>query len=86
MIDLWELLVEYVFGSYWITLIAIMITFFFIMCIYGNLSKETASETLMIFFLAMSIGYSLSLAILVIILMLFIDILTINKLLNIGER
>lgn len=59
-LNLWDVFVENVFGSFWISIIALCIVFFLIL-ILGGISAWTALTYQGIFLLAMSIGYGQSL-------------------------
>lgn len=60
MLNLWDLFVEYIFGSFWIAIFFIALIFFVILML-GGISYYTVIIFMMYYFLAMSIGYGYSL-------------------------
>lgn len=60
MINMWDLLVQYLFGSFWVAVGFLLLTFFLILML-GGISYYTILIFLMYFLLAMSIGYGYSL-------------------------
>jgi len=59
MIDLWTLLVVYMFGSFWIAVLAIAGVMWLIFTIC-KVSQVTSMNFLLFFILAMAIGYGYS--------------------------
>lgn len=56
MINLWDLFVEYLFGSFWVAVMFIILIFFVILML-GGVSYYTVIIFIMYFLLAMAIGY-----------------------------
>lgn len=56
MLNLWDLFVEYIFGSYWIAILFIAMIFFVILML-GSVSFYTVIIFMIYFFLAMALGY-----------------------------
>jgi hypothetical protein len=56
MISLYDLFVEYLFGSFWIAVLFISLIFFVILML-GGISYYTVIIFMLYYFLAMSIGY-----------------------------
>jgi hypothetical protein len=56
MLNLWDLFVEYLFGSYWLAIFFIALIFFIILML-GSVSYYTVIIFLLYFLLAMSMGY-----------------------------
>lgn len=82
MIDLWQLLVEGVFQSFWASIVGLSLIMF-IMFMSFKVSPATAGYFLAVFVFAMSIGYGyLLFAILIWILLLSISLGAGTKLIN----
>ena len=58
MLDLYSVMVEYLFGSFWMAIFVLMAIFFVILALIGGLSLFTTVQFVMIFLVAMMIGYS----------------------------
>ena len=56
-LDLWTLFVQYVFGGFWIAVIGLTLVMFVIMGILGRISIYTVTWYLIMFILAMSLGF-----------------------------
>ena len=56
MIDLWELLVQGIFGGFWGCIFGLSMLFY-IMFMIGRVSQATALNFISVFIFAMSIGY-----------------------------
>ena len=56
MLNLWDLFVEYLFGSFWLA-IAFISLIFFIILMLGGISYYTVIIFMLYFVLAMTIGY-----------------------------
>jgi uncharacterized protein YybS (DUF2232 family) len=56
MLNMWDLFVEYLFGSFWLA-IAFLILMFFLILMLGGISYYTVIIFLLYFILAMTIGY-----------------------------
>jgi hypothetical protein len=82
MIDLWELLVVDMFGSFWMAVLAIALMIYVIFLI-GKVSQVTSITYISIFLLAMSIGYGYSLvSIMLTILILVVQLFAIPRMIN----
>ena len=82
MIDLWELLVVDMFGSFWLAVLGLVFLMWIIFVI-GKVSQVTSLNFLSIFILAMCVGYGYSLiSIFLTILLIFIHLLAVPKLIN----
>lgn len=55
-LNLWDVFVDYVFGSFWISILALCLVMFIILLL-GNISAWTALTYQGLFIMAMSIGY-----------------------------
>lgn len=71
MMDLWELLVQGIFQSFWAAVIGLCVIMFIIMII-GKLSMITITNFLSIFLFSMAIGYGYSLISIIIFIGIFI--------------
>lgn len=58
-LDFWTVFVSYVFGSFWLAVIGLMLLFFFILAVIGKCSVYTVTWFNILFLLAMAIGYGL---------------------------
>jgi hypothetical protein len=56
--DLWTLLVEYTFGNFWMCVIGLAVVIFIIL-ILGRVSIYSSTLFVLMFFMAMTLGYSL---------------------------
>jgi hypothetical protein len=56
MMDLWTLLVENIFGGFWLSVFGMTLIMFIILAI-GSLSGAAILEYLMLFLFAMALGY-----------------------------
>jgi hypothetical protein len=56
-LDLWTLFVEYVFGGFWVAVIGICLVMFIIMGVLGRISIYSVTWYLIMFILAMALGY-----------------------------
>jgi len=56
-LDLWNLLIEGVFGSFWFAVIGLAIVIFIIMGFLGRISIYSCQWYLSMFLFAMSLGY-----------------------------
>lgn len=56
-LDLYSVLVDYLFGSFWIATFAVIALMMFIMMVLGGLSLQTVLQYQMFFILAISIAY-----------------------------
>lgn len=56
MINLWDLFVEYMFGSFWLAVFFIALIFFIILML-GGISYYTVIIFMLYYFTAMAIGY-----------------------------
>ena len=56
MLNMWDLFVENIFGTFWLAVICIMLIFFLILML-GGVSFFTVQLFLLFFILAMAIGY-----------------------------
>ena len=82
MIDLWQLLVVNLFGSFWMAVLGIAFVMYIIMVIC-KVSQVTSLNFLSIFILAMAIGYSyLLVAMLITILLFIVHLFSIHRLIN----
>lgn len=82
IIDLWTLLVENLFGSFWMAVIGIAVMIFVIFLI-GKVSMVTTTNYIAIFLLAMSIGYGQDMIfILMFVLVLVVQIFAIPRMIN----
>ena len=80
--DLWTLLVVNLFQSFWLAVLG-LVALFYLILISGKVSQVTTINFLIIFVLAMALGYGFSLVtILVTILLLVIHLLSIPRLIN----
>jgi len=55
--DLWTLLVDYTFGSFWVAAIALALLIWIIIGVYGRMSRLTQIHYLILFGMTMTIGY-----------------------------
>lgn len=84
MIDLWELLVINVFGSFWLAVMGITTVMWIIFTI-GKVSQVTSMNFLLIFMLCMSIGYGYGfISIVITLLILMIHMFAVPRLINSG--
>ena len=82
MIDLWELLVVDMFGSFWLAVIGICFAMYIIMVV-GRVSQVTILNFLSIFVLSMAIGYAYAfIAIIITMLILVVHIFAIPRIIN----
>lgn len=82
IIDLWTLLVEDMFQSFWMAVLAVGLVMYVIFLI-GKVSQVTAVNYLSIYLIAMSIGYGFSLVSIVItIMVLIVQLLAIPRMIN----
>jgi len=82
MIDLWQLLVVTVFGSFWLAVFGICFVMYLIMVIC-KVSQVTTLNFLSIFILSMAIGYSYAfIAIIITMLLLVVHLFAIPRLIN----
>jgi hypothetical protein len=58
-LDLWTLLVGYVFGNFWITVIAMALVLFIIMGVLGRISIYSTMWYCIMFFTCMTLGYGI---------------------------
>lgn len=56
-LDLWTLFVQYSFGGFWMAVIGLGLLLFIIMAVLGRMSIITVSYILLMFLLAMTLGY-----------------------------
>lgn len=56
MIDLWALLVEGIFGSFWASIVGLSLLFY-IMFMFSKVSQATSWNFILVFIFACSIGY-----------------------------
>lgn len=56
-LDFWNLFVNGVFGGFWMAVIGLMAVMFIIMGVLGRISIYTVTWVLIMFFLAMTLGY-----------------------------
>jgi hypothetical protein len=56
MLNLWDLFVEYLFGSFWLA-VGFIILIFFVILMLGGISYYTVIIFIIYFLLAMTIGY-----------------------------
>ena len=70
--DLWTLLVIYVFGSFWIAILALALLMFIIMGILGRISIWTVTWYLLMFVSVMCLGYAVAIVSLLISLALLV--------------
>ena len=84
MIDLWELIVVDMFGSFWLAVFGMSFAMWIIMVI-GKVSQVTSLNFLSIFILALCIGYGFSfISILLTILILVVHLFAIPRMINSG--
>ena len=57
-LDIYSVMVEYLFGSFWMAIFVLMAVFFVILALIGGLSLFTTVQFVVIFLTAMMIGYS----------------------------
>ena len=82
MIDLWELLVVDIFGSFWLAVLG-MVFIMWIIFVIGKVSQVTSLNFLSIFILALCVGYGYSLiSIALTILIMFMHILAFPRMVN----
>ena len=82
MLDLWALLVEGLFGSFWIS-IAGLSMLFYIMFMVSKVSQATSLNFILVFIFALSIGYGYTaISILIWIGMILMSWIAIPKLIN----
>lgn len=55
--DLWTLLVVQLFGGFWLAAFGIAALLFILMAVFGRMSTLSTMNYLLVYFLAMSIGY-----------------------------
>lgn len=58
-LDLWTLFVDYVFGSFFVAVLGVALLMFIIMGVLGRISIYSVTWYLIMFTLAMTIGYGL---------------------------
>ena len=56
-LDLWTLLVENVFGGFWLTVVGLGLVQFIIMGVLGKMSIYTVTWIIVMFVVTLSIGY-----------------------------
>lgn len=56
-LDLWTLLIEYVFGGFWMAIAGLCAYFFIVMGVLGRMSVYSVTIYMMMFVLAMTLGY-----------------------------
>lgn len=56
-IDLWDLLVNQIFGNYWIAILAVGAIIFLIMGIWGRMSQQSVTNYLLLYLYVFTIGY-----------------------------
>jgi hypothetical protein len=56
-LDLWTLFVQYVFGGFWIAVVGLAIVQFVIMGVLGRISIYSVTWYMVMFLLAMTLGY-----------------------------
>ena len=82
MLDLWALLVEGLFGSFWASIAGLSILFY-LMMMFSKVSQATALNFIMVFIFSLSIGYGYSaISILIWIFMILISWTAVPKLIN----
>jgi hypothetical protein len=82
MMSLWTLFVENVFGSFWASVIGLSLFMYVVMAYLGNMSFDTVIDFLSLFLIAIVIGYSFQLALLLYFLYLLSIIFIIPRLFN----
>ena len=71
IIDLWTLFVEGIFGSFWISVIGLALLMYIIF-ILGKVSQYSAMLYLLMFFVAMTLGYGYSTLTVILTLVIFV--------------
>ena len=66
MLNLWDLFVEQLFGSFWLAVIGLVLLFFAILGLLGRTSIYTVTWFNVLFLLAMALGYGLVLIVTII--------------------
>ena len=56
-LDFWTLFVQYIFGGFWMAVFGIALLIFIIMGVLGRISIYSVTWYIMMFFLAMTLGY-----------------------------
>lgn len=70
-LDLYTALVEYIFGSFWLAVFAVIGVMFVLMTVIGGLSAYTVIQYIVFFFFAISIGYARLFALAVFVITMF---------------
>ena len=82
MIDLWELIVVDMFGSFWLAVLGIVFAMWIIFVV-GKVSQVTSLNFLSIFILSLTIGYGYSLiSIAFTILLILVHLLAVPRMIN----
>ena len=56
-LDLWTFFVEQIFGGFWIAVFGLAFIIFLIIAVFGRLSKLTSMFYILLFLMAMTVGY-----------------------------
>jgi hypothetical protein len=56
-LNLWDLLVNQIFGNYWLCIFGIGVIIFLIMGILGKMSAQTVTNYLLVYLIIFSVGY-----------------------------
>lgn len=85
MIDLWQLLVEGIFGSFWACIAGLSIGFY-LMFMFSKISQATALQFLSVFVFCMALGYGYTaLSLFIWLMLLALNWSAIPKMINYGS-
>ena len=56
-LDMWTLLVSYVFGGFWMSVVGIILILFILMGVLGRISPYTTAMYCLMFLSSMTLGY-----------------------------
>lgn len=59
VLDLWTLFIDYVFGGFWVAVAGIALLLFIVMGVLGRISIYSVTWYLVMFALAMALGYGI---------------------------